>query len=40
MLREMRNLFCTLLSAVLGLVKFTVGVILLVAAFCAGQTPD
>lgn len=36
----MRSLINGLLGAVLGLVRFTVGVILFIAAICAGQTPD
>ena len=36
----MRSLINGLFGAVLGLVKFTVGVIFFIAAICAGQTPD
>ena len=36
----MRSLINGLFGAVLGLVRFTVGVILFIAVICAGQTPD
>ncbi len=36
----MRRLIIGLFGAVLGIVRFTVGVILFIAAICAGQTPD
>ncbi len=36
----MRSLINGLFGAVLGLVKFTIGVTLFIAAICVGQTPD
>jgi hypothetical protein len=36
----MRNLIYGLFGAVLGLVKFVIGVTLFIAAVCVGQTPD